>query len=193
MQVFVITFVMKFLWRALSNTTRLRVRRGFLWTLIQTSLLDGCVSVLQTPSWCARSIFHAPSCPLTTLLGSFFISVSRSFLLSFTCSLFVRIRALELEILPCRARCLFSYGVVPGYQLLSGLSQRFYEDVRFILSALMGLLFMVCQFFIGRESGRKRFARLLSADPIATYLLMFQRALMPPPVVYDALGERILR
>src|SRR4028119_1805584 len=48
MQVFVITVVMKFLLaRPVENYSAYVFGAVFLWTLIQTSLLDGCVSVLQ--------------------------------------------------------------------------------------------------------------------------------------------------
>jgi ABC-type polysaccharide/polyol phosphate export permease len=68
----------------------------------------------------------------------------------------------------------------------------FYEDVRFILSALMGLLFYGLPILYPVEKvAEKGLLSLYLLNPIATYLVMFQRALMPPPVVYDALGKRI--
>jgi ABC-type polysaccharide/polyol phosphate export permease len=63
MQVFVITFVMKFLLaRPVENYSAYVFGAIFLWTLIQTSLLDGCVSVLQNAQLVRKIYFRAPSC-----------------------------------------------------------------------------------------------------------------------------------
>jgi ABC-type polysaccharide/polyol phosphate export permease len=109
MQVFVITVVMKFLLpRPVENYSAYVFGAVFLWTLIQTSLLDGCVSVLQNAQLVRKIYFPRAILPLTTLLGSFFHFASRSFLSSCICLSFVPIRSTGTGIFSWLCRSSFS-------------------------------------------------------------------------------------
>jgi hypothetical protein len=120
MQVFVITFVMKFLLaRPVENYSAYVFGAIFLWTLIQTSLLDGCVSVLQNAQLVRKIYFPRAILPLTTLLGSFFhFRHLVRFHHRLPVSSFVPTRALGAGSFSLCSCCLFPDGAVPGHQLL---------------------------------------------------------------------------
>lgn len=194
MQVFVITFVMKFLLsRPVENYSAYVFGAVFLWNLIQTSLLDGCVSVLQNASLVRKIYFPRAILPLTTLLGSFFhFGISFVFIIVY---LFI-VRAYPEHwswkfflVIPV---VFFLMVLCLGISYFLAYLNVFYEDVRFILGALMGLLFYALPILYPVEKvAEKGLLHLYLLNPIATFLVMFQRALMPPPVVYDANNEVI--
>ncbi|HEX8237199.1 MAG TPA: ABC transporter permease [Abditibacteriaceae bacterium] len=194
MQVFVITVVMKFLLpRPVENYSAYVFGAIFLWSLIQASLLDGCVSVLQNAQLVRKIYFPRAILPLTTLLGSFF-----HFGISFV---FIIIYLFIVRAYPEHWSWRF-FLVVPvifflmvlclGISYFLAYLNVFYEDVRFILSAFMGLLFYALPILYPVEKvAEKGLLDLYLLNPIATFLVMFQRALMPPPVVQDAFGNQI--
>jgi ABC-type polysaccharide/polyol phosphate export permease len=194
MQVFVITVVMKFLLeRPVQHYSAYVFGVIFLWNLIQTSLLDGCVSVLQNAPLVRKIYFPRAILPLTTLLSSFFhFSISFFFTLVY---LFI------VGAYPAHWNWNF-FLVIPiiffvmvfclGISYFLSYLNVFYEDVRFILSAMMGLMFYALPILYPVERvADKGLLGVYLLNPIATFLLAYQRALLPPPVVQDAFGQRI--
>src|SRR5690606_31558107 len=68
----------------------------------------------------------------------------------------------------------------------------FYEDVRFIVTALLQLLFYVMPvFFTIEQVAAKGFYKLYMLNPIAALLVTYQRALLPPPPVAGPGGTNL--
>src|SRR5690606_33013980 len=79
-----------------------------------------------------------------------------------------------------------------GFAYILSYLNVFYEDVRFIVSALCQLMFYTMPvFFTIEQVAAKGFYKLYLLNPIAAFLVTYQRALLPPPAVAGAEGKTL--
>lgn len=193
-QVFVITMVMKFLLpNPVKDYSAYVFGVVFLWNLVQVSLLDGCVSVLQNAPLVRKIYFPRAVLPLTTLLGNFFhfgIAFVFTLLYFFVLGTYPTQWGPQFFLVPLVI--FFTMVFCLGLSYFLAYLNIFYEDVRFILSAAMGLLFYALPILYPVEKvAEKGLLDVYLLNPVAVFLLTYQRALLPPPVVLDAYGTRL--
>jgi ABC-type polysaccharide/polyol phosphate export permease len=195
MQVAVITVVMKFILpRPIENYSAYLLGVLFAWNLISISLQDGCISILQNALLVRKIYFPRAILPLATLLGNIF-HFSISF--GFTILYFFALRAypdhLRWEFLWVIPTFIFMAMLSLGLSYFLAYLNVFYEDVRFIVTALTGLFFYALPIFYPIEAVQaKGYFGIYMLNPVAALLVMYQRALLGPPAVPDATGKAYL-
>jgi lipopolysaccharide transport system permease protein len=194
MQVIVITIVMKFILpRPIENYSAYLLGVLFAWNLISVSLLDGCISILQNASLVRKIYFPRAILPLATLLGNVFhFSISFGFTLFYFFLLRAYPQHLRLEFLWVIPTFIFMVMLSLGVSFFLSYLNVFYEDVRFIVTALTGLFFYALPILYPIESVREKgYFEIYMLNPVAALLVMYQRALLAPPEIKDAAGNRL--
>jgi ABC-type polysaccharide/polyol phosphate export permease len=194
MQIFVITIVMKFIQaRPISSYSAYLFGIVFLWNFFQITLVDGCVAILNNAQLVRKVYFPRAILPLATMLGNLFhFAVAFGFTLLYFFVLGAypgNIRPVIFAVIPIVAvTAVLSLGI--SY-ILAYLNV-FYEDVRFVVTALTQLLFYVMPvFFTIEQVAAKGFYKPYMLNPIAALLVGYQRALLPPPPVAGPNGQNL--
>jgi lipopolysaccharide transport system permease protein len=192
MQIFVITVVMKFIQaRPISSYSAYLFSIVFLWSFFQLTLVDGCVSILQNAALVRKVYFPRAILPLTTLLGNLFhFSIAFLFTLLYFFVLGAYPNHLSPAILMVIPAVFFTAVLGLGLSFTLAYLNVFYEDVRFITMALLQLLFYVMPvFFTIEQVAAKGYYGLYMLNPIAVFLVTYQRALLRPPQVAGPNGQ----
>lgn len=186
MQILVITLVMKFIQaRPIPNYSAYLFGILFLWNFFSITLIDGCVSILSNAQLVRKVYFPRAILPLATLLGNLF---HFGIAFGFTLVYFFVLRAYPDNLQPV------IWAVIPvvfftavlglGISYVLAYLNVFYEDVRFIVTALVQLAFYVMPvFFTIEQVAAKGFLKWYLLNPIAAFLVTYQRALLRPPAV----------
>jgi ABC-type polysaccharide/polyol phosphate export permease len=194
MQIFVITVVMKFIQaRPISSYSAYLFGIVFLWNFFQVTLSDGCVSILSNAQLVRKVYFPRAILPLATMLGNLFhfaVAFAFTLLYFFVLGAYpANLRAVALMSIPA---VFFTAVLSLGWSYILSYLNVFYEDVRFVVTALLQLLFYVMPvFFTIEQVAAKGFYKLYMLNPIAALLVTYQRALLPPPPVAGPGGKNL--
>jgi ABC-type polysaccharide/polyol phosphate export permease len=194
MQIFVITVVMKFIQaRPISSYSAYLFGIVFLWNFFQVTLSDGCVSILSNAQLVRKVYFPRAILPLATMLGNLFhfaVAFAFTLLYFFVLGAYpTNLRAVVLMSIPA---VFFTAVLSLGWSYILSYLNVFYEDVRFVVTALLQLLFYVMPvFFTIEQVAAKGFYKLYMLNPIAALLVTYQRALLPPPPVAGPGGKNL--
>jgi ABC-type polysaccharide/polyol phosphate export permease len=193
MQILVITLVMKFIQaRPIANYSAYLFVL-FLWNFIQVTLADGCVAILSNAQLVRKVYFPRAILPLATLLGNLFhFAVAFAFTILYFFVLRTYPEHLSLKILLVVPVLFFNSALCLGFAFILAYLNVFYEDVRFIVNAVLQLGFFTLPIFFTIEQVRaKGYYDLYMLNPIAAFMVTYQRALLPPPDVSMA-GTAVL-
>ncbi len=199
MQVAAITIVMQFFKaNPVENYSAYLLCALFLWNFVQAALSDGAVSILQNAPLVRKIYFPRAILPLSTLLGNLFhFAVSFGFTVLYLLWLGSYPHHLRLETLLVVPVIFFTFVFCLGCNLILSYLNVFYEDVRFIVTAITGIFFYFLPLLYTIEDVRQKLGadsplfHLYLLNPIATFVTTYQRAMLYPPEVKDALGNRL--
>ncbi len=189
MQILVITLVMKFIQaRPISSYSAYLFGVIFLWTFFQITLVDGCYSILQNAQLVRKVYFPRAILPLATLLANLFhFAVAFVFTILYFFVLGTYPQNLRWEILMVIPAVFCTATLALGLAYILAYLNVLYEDVRFIVTALLQLAFYAMPvFFTIEQVAAKGFYTPYMLNPIAALLVTYQRALLPPPNVTSA-------
>jgi ABC-type polysaccharide/polyol phosphate export permease len=165
----------------------------FLWSFFQVTLVDGCVSILSNAQLVRKVYFPRAILPLATMLGNLFhFAVAFGFTLLY----FFVLRAYPVNLRPVIFMVVpavfFTAVLSLGCSFILAYLNVFYEDVRFVVTAILQLLFYVMPvFFTIEQVAAKGFYVPYMLNPIAALLVTYQRALLPPPAVAGPGGTNL--
>ena len=185
MQIFVITVVMKFIQARPITSYSAYLFVLFLWNFIQVSLSDGCMAILSNTQLVRKVYFPRAILPLATLLGNLFhFGIAFAFTIFYFFALRTYPEHLHWKVLLVIPVIFFAFALCLGLSLILAYLNVFYEDVRFIVTALLQLFFFVLPIFFTIEQVRaKGYYGLYMLNPVSALLVTYQRALLPPPDV----------
>jgi ABC-type polysaccharide/polyol phosphate export permease len=129
--------------------------------------------------------------PLATVLGNLFhFGVAFAFTLVYLFALKTYPGQIGLRILLVIPVVFFTTLLVLGMSFILSYLNVFYEDVRFIVSALLQLFFFILPIFFTIEQVKaKGYYDLYMLNPVAAFMVTYQRALLNPPVVKVGLSQ----
>jgi len=194
MQILVITLVMKFIQvRPIKNYSAYLFVL-FLWNFVSVSLSDGCVAILNNSQLVRKVYFPRAILPLATLMGNLFhFAIAFGFTVLYFFVLRTYPEHLAAKFLLVVPVMFFSAVLCLGLILILSYLNVFYEDVRFIVNAVLQLgFFMLPIFFTIEQVKAKGFYDLYMLNPVAAFMVTYQRALLPPPSVALSLDGRVL-
>lgn len=187
MQILVITLVMKFISaRPIENYSGYLFGIIFIWNFFSVTLSDSCVSILSNHQLVRKVYFPRAILPMATLLGNLFhFAISFGFtLIYFFCIVRAYPQNLRWVILLVIPVILFTSMLSLGISYVLAYLNVFYEDVRFIINALLQLAFYTMPvFFTIEKVAAKGYFELYMLNPIAALVVTYQRALLPPPPI----------
>lgn len=189
MQILVITLVMKFIQaRPISNYSAYLFGVIFLWSFFQITLVDGCYSILQNAQLVRKVYFPRAILPLATLLANLFhFAIAFAFTILYFFVLGTYPQNLRPQILMVIPAVFCTAMLALGLTYILAYLNVLYEDVRFIVTALLQLAFYAMPvFFTIEQVAAKGFYTPYMLNPIAALLVTYQRALLPPPAVRSA-------
>jgi len=196
LQIFVITVLMKFIEaRPIENYSAYLFGIIFLWNFFDLCLQDGCVSILLNAQLVRKVYFPREILPLASVLSNLFhfgIAFVFTILYFFVPYGFGGVGAypslLRPEILMVLPAVFFTAVLALGCSLVLSYLNVFYEDVKFIVTAVMRLAFYAMPVFATIEQIKikvpQEIYQLYMLNPIAVFLVTYQRALLPPPARY---------
>lgn len=191
MQIVVLTVLMKFILTNPVKNYSAHLFVLFLWNFIQVNILDGCVSLLSNANLVRKIYFPRAILPIVTLLGSL-IHFGIAFL--FTLIYFFALRAYPDQLRPLFLMVfpvlLCASILCLGMSFILSYLNVLYEDVRFIVTALLGVFFYALPIIYPIENVYaypNRYS-LYMLNPVATLLVCYQRALLGPPQVIGKSG-----
>lgn len=189
MQIAVITVVMKFLLANPVKNYSAHLFILFTWNFFQLCLVDGCISVLQNAPLVRKVYFPRAILPLATVLANaFHFSIAFIFTLVYLFILGAYPQNLRWEFLMVLPTLFALFALCLGMSYILSYLNVFYEDVRFIITALMSLFFYAMPILYPIENVRAHpeIYKFYMLNPVAALLVTYQRALLPPPEVRGA-------
>jgi ABC-type polysaccharide/polyol phosphate export permease len=184
MQVFTITLMVKFFLTPVSNYSAYLMGVMFLWQFFQNTVIDAGNSIVQNSLLARKIYFPRAILPVVSLLVNmlhFFISLALT--LGYLFVLRTYPQQLRWEILLVFP-IVFCVGVLGlGLGFLSARWNTMYEDFRFLSVTGMGLFFYLLPILypIEKVAAHGKLYPYYMLNPLAAYLVAFQRALLPPP------------
>jgi ABC-type polysaccharide/polyol phosphate export permease len=191
MQIAVITLVMQFILPNPVKNYSAYLFVFFVWNLFQVSVMDGCNAILGNNQLVRKVYFPRAILPLATLLGNLFhFAVAFVFTILYFFVLGAYPENLRLEFLMVIPVVFFLSVLCLGLSLILSYLNVYYEDVRFIVTALLQLFFYALPILypIERVAANAQIYAVYMLNPIASFLVTYQRALLAPPKVTDAAG-----
>ena len=190
LQIFVITVMMKFIQARPIPNYSAYLFVLFLWNFIQVTLADGCVAILSNGQLVKKVYFPRAILPLATLLGNLFhFAIAFTFTILYFFVLRTYPEHLDLKVLLVVPVLFFASAFCLGISFVLAYLNVLYEDVRFIVSAVLQLGFFTLPIFFTIEQVRaKGFYDLYMLNPVAAFMVTYQRALLPPPDVQLGVG-----
>lgn len=185
MQIAVITLSLKFIRAHPIKDYSAHLFILFLWNFFQIALADGCGAILNNASLVRKIYFPRAILPLVTLLGNFFhFGIAFIFTIVYFFALGTYPQQLRAEFLLVVPAIFFTFLLCLGLTYIAAYLNVFYEDVRIIVTSLLGLFFWVLPIIHTVEEVRaKGYLELYLLNPMAALLVTYQRALLPPPEV----------
>lgn len=187
MQVLTITLMTKLFLTQVSNYSAYLMAVMFLWQFFQNCILDASNSMINNASLTRKIYFPRAVLPIVTLLTntihfgiSFVFTLVYFFIVPASDPIYPKnLHPEALLVFPVLAG-VAAFGLGLGY-LLAYLNT-LYEDVRFLTITTMGLFFYAVPILypIEKVAVRPDLYVLYMLNPMATWLVAFQRALLPP-------------
>ena len=168
----------------------------FAWNFFSACVLDSSSTILQNASLIRKIYFPRAILLFTTLFSSLFhFGISFVFTVFYFFALRTYPQQLNWSILLVLPIMFFMSCLALGIGLIVSYLNVFYEDVRFILTVALQLLFYVIPVFYTIEQVRAKGAEVFHwylLNPLAAFLVTYQRALLGPPAVYAPDGVTLL-
>ncbi len=185
MQIVVITLSLKFIRGNPIKDYSAHLFILFLWSFFQISLADGCGAILNNATLVRKIYFPRAILPLVTLIANFFhFGVAFVFTLLYFFARSIYPQNLRLEFLMVLPTIFFSFALCLGLTYIASYLNVFYEDVRIIVTSLLGLFFWLLPIVhTVEEVQAKGLLDIYLLNPMAAFLVTYQRALLPPPQV----------
>jgi len=184
-QIIVITFMVRYVWKLpVTNYHAYLFGVLFLWTFFQASLMDGSVSLITNADLIRKVYLPRAIFPLLAMIGSL-VHFSIGLLITL---IYFFVRGIYPEHL--HPKLLLIFPVIffmvllgLGMALILSYSTVFYGDVQFIMTTLMGLAMYAIPIYYPIESvaGNPLIYRIYMLNPLAAFVVTYQRALLPPP------------
>lgn len=185
LQIFVITMMLKFgKIQTIDNYSAYLFGIVFLWGAFQNALLDGCISILANANLVRKVYFPRAILPIISLLSnSFHFGIAFGFTLLYFFVLRTYPGQLDWHFLMVFPAVFFTGVLALGLSFILAYLNVFYEDVRFIVQALLQLMFYTLPVFITIEqiAANPRIYGLYMLSPLNALLVTYQRALLRPP------------
>lgn len=187
MQVLTITLMVKLFLTQVSNYSAYLMPVMFLWQFFQNCLLDASNSMINNAALTRKIYFPRAVLPIVT-----FITNAIHFVISFVFTLiYFFVVPVSDPIYPqnLHPEALLVIPILLGVSILGlGLgyllayANTLYEDVRFLTITSMGLFFYALPILypIEKVAARPGIFEIYMLNPMATWLVAFQRALLPP-------------
>lgn len=195
MQIGVITLLMQFMLANPVKDYSAYLFVFFLWNYFQVSVMDGCQVIILNQQLVRKVYFPRAILPIVGLLGNFFhFGIAFAFTVLY---FFVKDQIyptnLRIEILLVLPILFFMSCLCLGLGFFFAYLNVFYEDVRFIVTAGLQLFFygLPILYPIERVLAQPDIYRIYMLNPVAAFLVTYQRALLPPPVVRDSAGHAL--
>ena len=185
LQIFVITVMMKFIQARPIQNYSAYLFALFLWNYISVSLSDGCMSILQNAQLIRKVYFPRAILPIATIIGNcFHFLVAFAFTIIYFFVLGAYPQQIEPKILLILPVIFFASLFCLGFAFFFSYLNVFYEDVRFIVNALLQLGFFTLPIFFTIEQVKaKGFYDIYMLNPVAAFMVTYQRALLSSPDV----------
>lgn len=191
MQIFVLTMLLKFILPHPVKNGSAYLFVLFLWNFIVNTLGDACTSLIGNAPLVRKTYFPRAILPLAALISNaFHFAIAFAFTLIYFFALRTYPEQLRWEfllIVPvfffCALGCL-------GLSLIFAYLNVFYEDVRFVVAAMLQLVFYSLPVLYTVEQVKaKGLLNVWLLNPAAAMLTTYQRALLGPPVVLGPDGK----
>lgn len=197
-QVLTITLMVKFFLTPVTNYSAYLMAVMYLWQFFQNALLDSSQSLLTNSSLARKLYFPRAILPIVTLLSNLLhFGISFAFIM-----VYFFVVPISDPIYPQNLSWQFLWvlPLVVGVSILAlGLGflmaqiSTLYDDVRFLSGTALGLFFYALPILypIEKVAAKSSIYPIYMLNPMASFLVGFQRALLPPPVVKD--GDVVLQ
>ena len=187
MLIFVITMMLKFgKMQTIDDYSAYLFGIIFLYIAFQNALLDGCISILANAGLVRKVFFPRAILPIVSLLANaFHFGVAFVFTLIYFFVLRTYPEQLDWHFFMVFPAVFFMGVLALGLSFILAYLNVFYEDVRFIVQAILQLVFYVMPVFITIEqvAAHPKIYPLYMINPLAALLVTYQRALLRPPGV----------
>lgn len=191
MQIGVLTVLMKFILTNPVKNYSAYLFVLFLWNFVQVCVNDGCVAVLSNASLVRKIYFPRSILPLVSLIGNFIhFGIAFAFTIVYFFVLGAYPQQLRIWFLMVVPVVLCAVMLCLGISYILSYLNVLYEDVRFIVGALLSVFFYALPIIYPIENVYAYPHRyvLYMLNPVATLLVCYQRALLSPIVVADKFG-----
>ena len=196
MQIFSITILLRFIAARPVENGSAYLFILFAWNFFSTCLLEFCTSILINASLVRKIYFPRAILLITTLLANLFhFGIAFLFTICYFFALRTYPQQLSWSILLVVPVLFFLSCLALGIGFIVSYLNVFYEDVRFIVTVVLQLLFYVIPVFYTIEQVQAKGADVFHwylMNPLAALLVTYQRALLAPPVVYAPDGKTLL-
>lgn len=187
MLIFVITMMLKFSkMQRIDDYSAYLFGIIFLWNAFQNALLDGCISILSNANLVRKVYFPRAILPIISLLSNgFHFGIAFGFTLLYFFVLGTYPHHLNWQFFMVFPAVFFTGVLALGLSFILAYLNVFYEDVRFIVQALLQLAFytMPVFFTIEQVAAQPKLYAVYMLNPLAALLVTYQRALLRPPVM----------
>ncbi len=193
MQIFSITLLLRFISSRPIPNGSAYLFILFLWNFFATCLIESCTSVLSNAVLVRKVYFPRAILPISILLSNLFhFGIAFLFTIIYFFALGTYPPHLNASFLLIFPTVFFMSCLALGLGFVVAYLNVFYEDVRFIVTVFMQLMLYALPVFYTVEQVLGKGHDVLKwylLNPIATFLVTYQRALLGPPLVYAADGK----
>ncbi|MBW3636425.1 MAG: ABC transporter permease [Armatimonadetes bacterium] len=193
MQVLTITLMVKLFLTQVSNYSAYLMAVMFLWQFFQNCILDASNSMIANAQLARKIYFPRAVLPLVTLItNAMHFCISLLFTLAYYFVVPISEPIYPQNLHP---KALLVIPVLVGVSILSlgfgyllAYLNTLYDDVRFLTITLLGLFFysLPILYPVEKVAARPGIYEIYMLNPMATWLVAFQRALLPPLAVEGA-------
>lgn len=195
MQIAAITVMLKFISANPVDNYSTQLFVLFLWNFFVVVLNDSCTSLLLNAPLMRKIYFPRAIIPLSTLLHhSFHFIVGFIFTIVYFFVLGAYPENLRWQIFLIIPVVFFTFLLSFGLGLMVSYLNVFYEDIKIIVGALLGVfLFLVpIMYPIERVLAHGKFYyTLYMLNPMSAFMVTYQRALLPPPQVMGKADQHL--
>lgn len=193
LQVLAITITVKYFFaNPVKNYSAYLMAVMFVWVFFQSSVLDASASFLHNGALVRKIYFPRAILPLVASLSNLFhFGISLSFTIGYFFWLRTYPQQLSPRILLVIPTVFFLWILALGLGYMMAYLNNLYEDVRFITGVSFQLLFYALPILypIERVASKPLVYELYLLNPLAVFMVTFQRAVLAPPPVYDGAGH----
>lgn len=193
MQIFSITLLLRFISSRPIHNGSAYLFILFVWGFFSTCVSECCGSILYNATLVRKVYFPRAILPIAILLSNLFhFGIAFFFTVVYFFALRTYPEHLSWSILLVIPTLFFLSLLAMGIGFIVAYLNVFYEDVRFIVGVLLQLSIYALPVFYTVEQVLSRgndVLKLYLLNPVATFLVTYQRSLLGPPVVYAPNGQ----